>query len=123
MSKDASDIIIYKSEDGLTDISVRVEDETVWLTIEQMSDLFNKGRSTINEHILNIYKEAELTREETMRKIGNTDFSTKYLALKNHPALAGTPPKEGNRNKSSFFLNSPPLEGWQAKPDGVVLYA
>lgn len=77
MSKDASDIIIYKSEDGLTDISVRVEDETVWLTIEQMSELFNKGRSTINEHILNIYKEAELTREETMRKIGNTDFSTK----------------------------------------------
>lgn len=77
MSKNAGEIIIYQSEDGLADISVRVEDETVWLTIEQMSDLFNKGRSTINEHILNIYKEAELTREETMRKIGNTDFSTK----------------------------------------------
>jgi hypothetical protein len=39
--------------------------------------LFNKGRSTINEHILNIYKEKELIEEETVRKIGNSDFSTK----------------------------------------------
>lgn len=71
------DVIIYKSDAENTKISVRIENETVWLTIEQMSDLFNKSRSTINEHILNIFKEKELLEEETVRKIGNSDFSTK----------------------------------------------
>lgn len=71
------DVIIYKSDAESTKISVRVENETVWLTIEQMSELFNKSRSTINEHILNIFKEKELLEEETVRKIGNSDFSTK----------------------------------------------
>jgi len=77
MINQGSDILIYKSDDGHSDISVRVENETVWLSIEQMADLFDKGRSTINEHILNIYKEKELIKEGTMRKIGNSDFSTK----------------------------------------------
>ena len=77
MENPISDVIIYKSTDGTANISVRVEDESVWLTMEQMSELFNKSRSTINEHILNIYKEEELQKEETMRKIGNSDFSTK----------------------------------------------
>ncbi|MEA3552921.1 MAG: virulence RhuM family protein, partial [Campylobacterota bacterium] len=54
-----------------------LENETVWLTIEQMSELFQKSRSTINEHILNIYKEEELKKEDSLRKIGNSDFSTK----------------------------------------------
>ncbi len=76
MSKN-NEIIIYRSDDGKSNISVRLEEETVWLTIEQMSELFEKSRSTINEHILNIYKEEELDRNDTMRKIGNSDFSTK----------------------------------------------
>lgn len=77
MSRDAREIIIYQSEDGHSNISVRIEGETVWLTIEQMAELFNKSRSTINEHILNIFKEKELLKEETVRKIGISDFSTK----------------------------------------------
>lgn len=77
MSNSIYEVIIYKNDEGSANISVRVENETVWLTIEQMSELFNKSRSTINEHILNIYKEKELIEEETMRKIGNSDFSTK----------------------------------------------
>lgn len=72
-----SEIIIYTTEDGLTKIDVKLEDETVWLTIDQMAELFNKGRSTINEHILNIYNENELLKADTMRKIGISDFSTK----------------------------------------------
>ncbi|WP_236262784.1 RhuM family protein [Aggregatimonas sangjinii] len=47
------------------------------MTIEQMADLFKKAKSTINEHILNIYKEGELPKEESLRKIGISDFSTK----------------------------------------------
>lgn len=72
-----SELILYTTEDGLTKINVKLEDETVWLTIDQMAELFNKSRSTINEHILNIYHEGELSEVDTMRKIGISDFSTK----------------------------------------------
>lgn len=70
-------IVIYKGEDGQSRLEVRFEGETVWLTIDQMAELFNKGRSTINEHILNIYTEKELDEANSMKKIGNPDFSTK----------------------------------------------
>ena len=72
-----SELILYTTEDGITKINVKLEDETVWLTIDQMAELFNKSRSTINEHILNIYNEEELREIDTMRKIGISDFSTK----------------------------------------------
>ncbi len=77
MAKKNGEIIIYKSADGLSDLSVHIEEETVWLTMDQMAALFEKSRSTVNEHILNIYKEGELEKGDTMRKIGNSDFSTK----------------------------------------------
>ena len=72
-----SEIVIYKSEDGNIKVDVLFEDETVWLTIDQMSTLFGKSRSTINEHILNVYAEGELSETDTIRKIGISDFSTK----------------------------------------------
>ena len=71
------DIIIFKSEDGSVHVDVVFSGETVWLTIESMAELFSKARSTINEHILNIFEEGELKEEESVRKIGNSDFSTK----------------------------------------------
>ena len=74
---DQNQIIIYEGDDGQSHIEVRIEGETVWLTIDQMAELFNKGRSTINEHILNIYAEKELNEAESMRKIGISDLSTK----------------------------------------------
>ena len=70
-------LIIYQTKDGEVKIETHFENETVWLSIEQISELFQKSRSTVNEHILNIYKENELEKEFTMRKIGNSDFSTK----------------------------------------------
>lgn len=74
---DKPKIIIYKTEDGLTQVDVTFEDDTVWLTQEQMAELFQKAKSTINEHIANIYKDGELEQQSTMRKIGNSEFSTK----------------------------------------------
>ena len=71
------EIIIYQSEDGKIKLDVRLEEKTVWLTIDQMAELYGKARSTINEHILNAYKENEIEEAKTMRKIGNSDFSTK----------------------------------------------
>jgi hypothetical protein len=77
MLENNSEILLYQTEDGQTKIDVRLEEETVWLTIDQMSELFQKSRSTINEHIINIYNEGELEQEPSMRKIGISDFSTK----------------------------------------------
>lgn len=75
--KNQSELIIYQSDDGRTLIETRLEGETVWLTIDQMAELFHKSRSTVNEHILNIYEEDELDSNTSMRKIGISDFSTK----------------------------------------------
>jgi hypothetical protein len=77
MEENNSQIIIYQTEDGKVKIETHLENETVWLSIEKIGELFKKSRSTINEHILNIYKEQELEKEFTMRKIGISDFSTK----------------------------------------------
>lgn len=70
-------VVIYESDSGTPRLEVRLEGETAWLTIDQMSDLFGKSRSTINEHILNIYEEKELEKAQSMRKVGISDFSTK----------------------------------------------
>lgn len=75
--KEQSEIVLYKSEDGAIKVDVLLRDDTVWLTIDQMSELFGKSRSTINEHIINVYAEKELTEDASMRKIGISDFSTK----------------------------------------------
>ena len=72
-----SELVIYQNQDGNIKIDVTIDGETVWLTIDQMSELFQKSRSTINEHILNVYDEKELDPEHSMRKIGISDFSTK----------------------------------------------
>ena len=70
------EIIMFQPE-GAIQLPVRVENETVWLTIDQMALLFGKSRSTINEHILNALSEGEILKNESVRKIGNSDFSTK----------------------------------------------
>ena len=70
-------MILFKTDDEQVSIDVLFAEETVWLTIDLMSQLFDKSRSTINEHILNIFKEGELKEEDVMRKIGISDFSTK----------------------------------------------
>lgn len=71
------EMLIYRSQDGTIKVDVLFQDETVWLSIEQMSLLFGKSRATINEHILHIYQEKELEESSSMRKIGISDFSTK----------------------------------------------
>ena len=62
------EIIIYQNPEGNIKIDVRLEDETVWLTQEQMAALFGKGRSTIVEHIGNVFEEGELEQDRTCRK-------------------------------------------------------
>lgn len=67
--KDKSNIIIYQSEDGQTHIEVRMDEDTVWLTQQQMSDLYQTSRTNVVEHIKHIYEDGELVEEATCRKI------------------------------------------------------
>ena len=71
------EILIYRNTEGSIKIDVQLQEESVWLTQEQMASLFGKAKSTINEHILNVYSENELDEGNTKRKIGISDFSTK----------------------------------------------
>jgi hypothetical protein len=67
-----SQILLYQAEDGSLQVDVRFEDETVWLNQAQMAELFGKGRSTITEHIHNIFQENELEEEVVCRNFRQT---------------------------------------------------
>jgi hypothetical protein len=69
---ETTNIIIYQTENGITKIETRLEDETVWLTQEQIATLFAKGRSTITEHIGNVFKEGELEENVVCREFRHT---------------------------------------------------
>jgi len=64
----SGEILLYQATDGNIKIDVRLEDETVWLTQDQMATLFGKGRSTVTEHIANVFEEGELVQIRTCRK-------------------------------------------------------
>jgi prophage maintenance system killer protein len=70
-------IIIYQTEDGQTQIDVRLENDTVWLTQAQMAELFQTDRTSIVRHINNIYKVDELNRESTCAKIAQVQIEGK----------------------------------------------
>ena len=72
-----NEIIIFEDQNGK--LEVNMKDETVWLNQSQIAELFGKARSTINEHINNIYKEGELEKNETMTKFGNSEFADKPI--------------------------------------------
>jgi len=77
MEQKNTQIVLFKTEDGKISVDTRFDEESAWLTIDQMAELFEKSRSTINEHILNVYAEGELDEATSKRKIGISDFSTK----------------------------------------------
>lgn len=78
-----NNIVIYQTKDGQTDIDVRLENETVWLTIDQMADLFRKNKSTISRHIHNIYAEQELTPDSTVAKYATVQQEGKRSVERN----------------------------------------
>ena len=59
-------IIIYQTEDGQTQVDVRLENETVWLTTSQMAMLFDREESNIRRHVINVFKEGELEKENNV---------------------------------------------------------
>lgn len=67
-----SNILMYTTEDGLTKIEATFENDTVWLTIDQMAELFQRDRSVIGKHVRNIFKEGELNKESVWAKFAYT---------------------------------------------------
>ena len=67
-SEPDSDLILYLTEDGRTRLQVRLEGETVWLSLNQMVDLFQRDKSVISRHIKNVFEEGELSAEATVAK-------------------------------------------------------
>ncbi|MBL4774728.1 MAG: virulence RhuM family protein [Mariprofundus sp.] len=75
--KQEQNILLYQNADGNIMLDVHLQDDSVWVTQEQMAQLFGKAKSTINEHIGNIYKERELEKQLTTQKFGISEFQQK----------------------------------------------
>lgn len=80
MDNNSSEILIYQNSEGSIKIDVHLEDETVWLTQDQLATLFGKAKSTINEHIKNVFAEGELDEKVVVRK---------FRITTQHGAIAG----------------------------------
>jgi hypothetical protein len=78
-----SEILFYKTQEGKTSIQVRLSEDTVWLTQEQMAELFQRERTVITKHIANVFTEGELAEESNVQKmhITNSDKPVKYYNL------------------------------------------
>ena len=81
-----SDFILYTSQDGEVRVDVFVNDETVWLTQKAMQELFDRSKSTVSEHISNVFKEGELEENQVVRKFRTTaddgkDYEVSYYNL------------------------------------------
>lgn len=72
MKKDSREVIIYKGSDGLSELSVYLENETVWLSLDQMATLFNRDKSTVSRHIKKIFEEGELNPNSVVAKNATT---------------------------------------------------
>lgn len=84
MEKENSQILIYTTEDGQVRFQVKIDDKTIWLTQDQMAGLFDKGRSTITEHINNIFKEGELNKNSVCREFRRTGNDKKEYVIKHY---------------------------------------
>lgn len=87
MMNEQEQIVIYQGKDGQTQIDVQLKEETIWLSQKQMAELFDKGRTTITEHIRNIFNESELIEEEVCRDFRHT---TQHGALKGKTQTSNT---------------------------------
>lgn len=85
-----SAIEIFKSDDGKTEVQVVLENDTVWLNQYQIEELFQTNRTSVNRHILNIYKSKELQEDSTCAKIAQVQKEgVLYFITKNHSFTDG----------------------------------
>ena len=79
MNKEKADMIIYTTEDGLTKVETTFDGDTVWLSMDQMAELFQRDRSVIGKHVRNIFREGELEKESVWAKFAYTATDGKYF--------------------------------------------
>jgi len=72
MAEDKGQILLYKTPDGESRIEVRLQNETVWLSLDQMAELFQRNKSTISRHIKNVFEEGELNKKVVVAKYATT---------------------------------------------------
>lgn len=72
MIEDKGQILLYQTPDGESRIEVRLQGETVWLSLDQMAELFQRNKSTISRHIKNVFEEGELNKEVVVAKYATT---------------------------------------------------
>lgn len=83
MPESKSEIILYQAEDGTTKIDVRLENETVWLTLNQIAELFQRDKSVISRHIQNIFTEGELSETSTVANYATVQTENKRTVSRN----------------------------------------
>lgn len=105
MEKQESSIIIYTTEDGSTNLQVKMENETVWLTQSQMAELFHKDQSVIARHISNVFKEGELEKGSNMQILHNTLSKYKPTSVYSLDVIISV----GYRVKSKRGVQFPPM--------------
>ena len=84
-----NEIIIYQTEDGQTQIDVRMENETVWLSASQMASLFDREESNIRRHIINVFNEGELERTNNVQNLHVNGVKKSILVGKTCGLLTG----------------------------------
>ena len=108
-------ILIYTTEDGLTKIDTTFDGDTVWLSIDQMAELFQRDKSTISRHIKNIFAEGELERDSVVAKFATTaaDGKTYQVEFYNLDVIISV----GYRVKSKRGTQFRYLGNWH--PEGI----
>ncbi len=111
LNENQGDIIIYQAEDGGTKIDVRFVDETVWLTQQQIAELFQSSRTNIVEHIQHIYEEGELDEASTCRKFRQvrTEGNRQDGVLMLHRSLLKCKNNDARTEAELISLNRPKL--------------
>ena len=115
MEENKGQILLYQTPDGESRIEVRLEGETVWLSLEQMAELFQRNKSTISRHIKNIFEERELDENSVVAKNATTAQygviekkpqthfeSQKYI----RPELANSSKAQGKEQVVAFFTTT-----------------
>jgi len=97
-------IIIYQTPDGQTQLDVRLENETVWLTQAQMAELFQKDQSVIARHIANLFNEGELEKESNMQILHNTLSKYKPTSIYNLDVIISVGYRVKSKNGTAFRI-------------------
>ena len=74
MQQNNTSLIMYTAEDGVTKIQATFDNDTVWLSIDQMAELFQRNKSTISRHIKNVFEEGELDSKRTVANFATVEF-------------------------------------------------